>query len=442
MPFTPKYFGDSDTFPSNGAAYVKSGEAAPTALAGLEGRGPHGGYDTATYKCGVCHAAHSGGTGGAASGPAAAATAQFLLRAGTTGCEYCHVGSGLFSSVQVYTADNGDVTIPTKTNSGHPITGEPVTVPDSSIGTMTLQCTSCHSVHGTTNDWMPTDFYKDGSHAAMDTAQYGYKLLLASPGVSAVPDKEVTPVTDPGANPAAVNQFALSAWCASCHDKAAQAQKMTSAEPTMSDEATFTASVDGGVTHQKTTLAKNASGDISGPHDSTMVGVGNGAPQCYTCHRGGGLSAEVPVPTDEATVNKLKEMGYTLAPDESCSLCHYGTLDFASDPANVNGTSDWPHSSTNDVDMLGDWSVDFTDSSQLTSDTVSGGVTKDNTQEVVCGRCHRVASKTDTTITYYKSWHYLFTHQYPINPLTGSWETSGTIGTLEGAYSEGYSSAP
>ena len=445
-PFTPSYFGGTTTFPANGNDYVKTGSnAAPQkAIAGLEGRGPHGGYDTTTYKCGVCHAAHGAGSNAAAAGSLNDLDSQSsLLRAGTTGCEYCHVGStGLFSSDQVYTnaAEPGNVADLGANNSGHPITGQSVTVPASKDKVMTLECTSCHSIHGVLSNWMPTDFYTDGSRSATDTATYGYKLLLSNPGgdpADAAPNKAATAVTDPGADPAAVNQFSFSAWCASCHNNTTSVQAMTTAATVVSQDTTFTASTTSGSTHTTSEIANGSSGSIKGPHDSTMTGTGMGALQCYTCHRGGGLSAEVPAP-DAQTAAELTALGYTPPTNATCSLCHYGTADFATDPANLNGTSDWPHSSAGDVDLLGGWTVNFADLSTPAAQAVTGGVTKANAQETVCGRCHPVASKTSATITFNLSPHGL-THSYPVDPLTGSWETSQTIGTLGDYYSPGYS---
>ena len=441
-PFTPAFFG-STVFPSNGNNYTKGGSSVAQAMAGLESRGPHGGYDTATAKCGVCHSAHSANGLGEIASPAPtsntpAVVNSFLTRAGTTGCEYCHVGStGLFSNAKVYTANDGDVADLGTGNSGHAITGKPVTVPASDLGTMTLSCASCHTIHGvnSTSNWMPTDFFGTNDN---DTAQYGYKLLVANPsgGANPVPNTSTMTVTKPGLDPKAVNQFALSAWCANCHNETTAVQAMATAAPEASEETTFSAGVTGNVTHTSQTIGTTASSKVTGPHYSTMMGVGAGAPQCYTCHRGGNLSAEVPIPST-ADAAKLTALGYTPPTDPKCSLCHYGTADFALDPARLNYTSDWPHSSTNDVDMLGNWSIDSTTTPNAPVVKPDTTITAANSQEMVCGRCHPVASKTATTITYNKSLHVL-THSYPIDPLTGSWETSHTVGTLTGTYSPGF----
>ncbi|MHB9148469.1 MAG: hypothetical protein ACYC33_00040 [Thermoleophilia bacterium] len=78
---------------------------------------PHGGYDTATNKCKVCHAVHR------------AEGAYYLLRADSQddACDYCHIGSGAHSVKVVY--DNGE---PTAITNGHTV-GAFTQVPDSTV---------------------------------------------------------------------------------------------------------------------------------------------------------------------------------------------------------------------------------------------------------------------------------------------------------------------
>ncbi len=444
-PFAPEYFGANSVngkFPANGNDYVKDGGPATATTPGLIGRGPHGGYDTTTYKCGVCHSAHNGGYRTDSNGDATGAIANNqLLRTGMTGCEYCHVGStGLFADTAVYTSNGGNVSDLGADNSGHAITGSAVTVPASDKGTMTLSCTSCHSVHGTISNWMPTDFYTDNSNAAMESAKWGYKLLLSNPGKNAdpVPNQPDTTVADVGADPAAVNQFSFSAWCASCHNKTTAVQAMAAVGTTPSADTTFTASVTGGATHATADLATG----IPGPHYSTMRGIGMGSLQCYTCHRGGGLSAETLLITDATTLAQLNTLGYAQKADASCSICHYGTADFALDSAVLDRSSDWPHSSKNDVALLGSWTIDLsgTDPAATYKDDKGAPlkITAANSQELVCGRCHPVSSKDATQIIFALSPHSL-SHVYPTNAL-GLFMTSGTLGSTEATYSPGYGS--
>lgn len=93
---------------------------------------PHGGYANTTNKCKACHAVHL-------------ATGNYkLLRADatTSQCDYCHmVGTGIIGTVKKIDA--------TKT-AGHTIgyQGYAPDDTDSPFYTNSLQCTTCHSPHG------------------------------------------------------------------------------------------------------------------------------------------------------------------------------------------------------------------------------------------------------------------------------------------------------
>ncbi len=80
---------------------------------------PHGGYDTTTNKCKVCHAVHR------------AEGAYYLLRADSQddACDYCHIGGSAHSSRVVY--DYGKYT-----ENGHTI-GASTAIPDSSVSQWT-----------------------------------------------------------------------------------------------------------------------------------------------------------------------------------------------------------------------------------------------------------------------------------------------------------------
>jgi len=374
-------------------------------------------------------------------------------------------------------------------------------------------------VHGVSPgvNWMPRDFYTDASHnidashKTMDTAKYGYKLLLASPGgKTAVPDTASVDVTDPGTDPAAVNQYALSAWCANCHDKTGTIPVMSaaagalSAKPAVEAAAgTGTAAADGtgtadgtaAPTSTETTFSvtvkpnvsaatKSSGSGITGSPASELLvttssnsayhetqtehtmatmqvsGMSVGVPQCYTCHRGGLSQKGAGDTLSTEQINQLASLGYTLPTDNSCAICHYGTADFATDSRMLDGSSDWPHSSAGDVSLLGNWTVDFSNLSNLqTPPGTSQDKTliEDNVQTDFCGRCHpgypptggllppmntaspakaMLGASAPTTLTFYYSLHTL-THSYPTNS-SGAWKTSGTIGTLKGTYSPGY----
>ena len=68
---------------------------------------PHGGYDTATNKCKVCHAVHR------------AEGAYYLLRADSQddACDYCHIGGSAHSSKVVYDLNSAGTATPTGTPS-------------------------------------------------------------------------------------------------------------------------------------------------------------------------------------------------------------------------------------------------------------------------------------------------------------------------------------
>ncbi len=452
MPFEPNFFGSSATYPSAGTDYTLPNHKASSNLEGLDNRGPHGGYDTTTNKCGVCHTAHSTETA-QSSAAAGSVTDNHLLREGVTGCEYCHLDGGVVapqSNVTVYTANEGNTADLGDDNSGHAITGTAVKVPASSKGDMVLSCGSCHTVHGTIGGWKPTDFYGRAADNAASSLAIGYKLLRANPagGLNTTPIKAEN-ISSVATDTAAVNQFAFSAWCGTCHDKAYRATETV--QKTRSANDTFVGSTEGTATHTETAMATGVTGDINGPHDSTMTGVGMGAAQCYTCHRGG-LSAQV---TPDATqAAKLEDLGYkpgTNSDDTKCSICHYGTADFASDPTVINQTSDWPHTSMNSVSLLGNWSVeqgaDWSSNplanatvNDVTTSTVTVTVANKNT--VVCGRCHVITS-TASGKNHYTISNHVLSHTYPSDPFTGDplsgmFKTTETTGTLDSLYSPGY----
>ena len=79
---------------------------------------PHGGYDTTTNKCKVCHAVHR------------AEGAYYLLRADSQddACTYCHIGGSAHSSKVVYDLNPGGI----YTTNGYTI-GAQTQIPDSTV---------------------------------------------------------------------------------------------------------------------------------------------------------------------------------------------------------------------------------------------------------------------------------------------------------------------
>jgi hypothetical protein len=187
---------------------------------------PHGGYDTTTNKCKVCHAVHR------------AEGAYYLLRADSQddACDYCHIGGSAHSPMVVYDLNAAGKYTP----NGHTI-GACATIPDSSvyqeavpvtlssfdcetgvpmtedievrsydaeknsmyrfsrhhaqnaagsgrsgylkIGPLALRCMNCHQPHNATNMvWRPYETTGVGLTSA--TRSSGYKLLRLYPSGS------------------------------------------------------------------------------------------------------------------------------------------------------------------------------------------------------------------------------------------------------------------
>lgn len=408
---------------------------------------PHGGYDTTTNKCKVCHAVHR------------AEGAYFLMRADTQddACDYCHIGGSAHSLKVVYDLNdagkattNGhtigasaaipdssvdqwleDVTLSTVNEDGTPLT-EVVKVRryevaknkmyryarhhgQSAVGTgrsgylrigpLALRCMNCHQPHNAKNMvWRPTDFNNPTTQIAS-----GYKLLRKMPSGSmapwasinsygnvdathtvSVPESTMTPentghdaesgstnwtdgkntiytayegVTDPahmhGADrdPQTVNQYALSPWCADCHNLNIGYWKH--------------------LTHEE--LGYKSHADRT--HPAPYTGAYNGPAQCYSCHR-----------------NDLPENPTTSAYDAtraSCERCHFGTGTYKtyrqSDSANLVA-SDFPHSGQNNsIKLLGAWltEADPTKTSNIWKDTIGATANVNaSTIDGVCLRCH------------------------------------------------------
>lgn len=443
--FEPFFFSEeATTYPSNGSDYdfIENGSY-------LRGRGPHGGYDTTTNKCGVCHSAH-------------AASNDNLLRSGSTGCEYCHLGSAVASQKSVYRANDGNpyqlnANPANPMNSGHQL-GDGMSIPGSSYdGVIDLSCTTCHSVHGA-RPWKPADFFtsKYPSATPVDepTTEIGYKLLLNNPLASyeatatGAPTTSPTTVADYTYDPETVNQFTLSYWCSTCHDKAFNTETIT-----RSLETTFTVSTETTSAHMSN-VAGLAEGYVHA-HPNPMSGVYNGPTQCYTCHRGGLEPAPTglnPANADEnalLTKMPLADDGNgplysvnsaTDAAKLRCGVCHYGTANYATDTnrlgfADAPVDSDFPHSSINDIAMLGNWTIDASNpyDSQVPNKiaVTQMQITEQNYQRYVCGRCH----PTTDGVTFEFSLHQ---GQHTFNVNSPSWETTGTTGTLGSFFSPGW----
>lgn len=437
----PVFFSTETTltkYPSAGGSYTVAGitgslETTPV----LAGRGPHGGYDTTTFKCQTCHSAHGAGYQGTA-----------LLRDGQTGCEFCHLGSSVASSKSVYQSSGGDpfdLSSAEATNSGHQL-GHYDSVANSSLTNFDLTCGSCHSVHAASSElWKPADFFQntaEGQPIVADTTSvYGYKLLKADPSRLGSAVATWAASSSPATDPATVNQFALSIWCLNCHN-----QNVASATHSLglgdSHETTFTLA---GTTDAANPHEADLATGHAGPHVTVVEGIYNGPTQCYTCHRGNLSMHDEGLDPNDTTQNALLTrivgtgVGYyeNKVTDQSkldCAHCHYGTADYAADVARLNGTSDWPHSSTNDFALLGNWSLNASDpysTTELMIDLPDGSMDQNDIPQYLCGRCHITTDGVNFTFS-----HHSVIHTFV--PLDGSWDTTGTTGQLGTYYSPGY----
>ena len=442
---TSLYSDGATKYPSAGSAYFVeyelNGQPYPGVDFGdpLEGRGPHGFYDTATFKCQTCHSPHAAEVGGSK-----------LLRAGSTGCEYCHIGSSIASGKRVYQASDDPEALGDG-NSGHEL-GFKDHVPNSTLTDFTLTCGSCHSVHGATSDlWYPADFFQPSGETTIadSTAAVGYKLLKADPSGLGSPAETLDTFRDvessPSTNPLTVNQFAYSTWCATCHN-VNTAAKTGYLGLAFQEEDYF--EFDFGMSPHSNEHAVG----YAGPHANPTEGIYNGPSHCYNCHRGGLTPIPVGLESGDTTQGALLDRiegtgdGYLQnkdldATEIACSRCHYATADFAADLNRLNGTADWPHSSSDDYALLGNWTLDPSffraiDVPLLEIPEADGGqMTATNWPRYLCGRCHVWIEQTGTGYRFERS-RYGDMH----TDLTGfTTEATGTAGLFGTIFSPGYS---
>jgi hypothetical protein len=422
---------------------------------------PHGGYDTTTNKCKVCHAVHR------------AEGAYYLLRADSQddACDYCHIGGSAHSGKIVYDLNSAGKS----TTNGHTI-GASTYIPDSSVsqwteavtlstvdanmnplsetievraydeqkndmyrfarhhghsaadggnrrnyvpvGPLALRCMNCHQVHNAeAQTWQVPSVVSNAG--ALDFTKSSYKLLKQFPSgtfvggvdaygqiplrnISIVPESTLTAgvnfdnlramgsdpttltlsrdynndgdMTDAGetvamnkpmwvaqeigengagdetGDAASVSNFAMSVWCADCHNLNIGGRELLE-----NPELGFKA-------HTERT------------HPAPFTGSHYGPSQCYACHR-----------------NDLE----TKIPHDSCSQCHYGTGAYYDN--RVEGSadyiaSDFPHSGEDgDYKMLGSYSIVpiGSDGVTLAGTTIDDSVVvgPDNL-DAVCIRCH------------------------------------------------------
>lgn len=145
--------------------------------------------------------------------------------------------------------------------------------------------------------------------------------------------------------------------CESCHDKARASSGEIAAykeerkdQQAASDHFTLTKSVS----------AHNAS--LSPENGNAAHSAANMT--CASCHRG------------------------NLAGTSTCSSCHYGQKEFDADGSRKAKSADWPHLSTNDTALLGNWTTISSGEDIGKRMRLQGGMTYENQTRVVCGRCH------------------------------------------------------
>jgi len=474
----PEHFGGT-FFPRDGNQYVwrdSGGNTLPVSFE-LRGRGPHGGYITTSAKCSVCHSAHASPVEAPSSSLISAISSiNSLTRAGSTGCEYCHLtGSPIDSNAIVYHGGDG-VSQTTGLDSGHSL-GLGMTVPASTLGTVDMTCTTCHVVHGAAAAmWTPSEFWQGGVTDPLglgpnagnfaDAGQFennetvdelGYKMLRTNPSGrqnGAVPESSANLPDNPATSVDQINQYTLGIWCANCHNSAYNPMEDSRALATNgvfdSMTTTFTALDPALVHNQNGGFAEGYDGTvIDDPHSSVFYGVYSGPGQCYTCHRGD-LNLAWPTtatwgpngviePIDDADNPDLDELArfralgyFELEPTSTpasqtadqahnlaCSSCHFGTADYA----RWASGSDWPHRSPDgDIALLG---------------LIEAGDPPADPAELTnfCARCHvDVSDETQVPNNFVISQHYI-EHSQPDT-------VGGLLGLLQGILSPGTLNTP
>lgn len=387
---------------------------------------PHGGYDSTSNKCKVCHAVHR------------AEGAYYLLRADSQddACSYCHTDDSPRSRKIVY--DSNDAGI--YATNGHTI-GASSIIPDSSVrqwltdttistvdanmveisttvqvrryeerrnamfritrgnhgheashisafadwvrvGPTALSCMSCHQVHNARNlVWTPTG------------APQGYKLLRASPSGS----------VDGAAAAAMTGRTALAA--VSPADVVSVPTTNLTAANTGGTNTIWTTWR--GSTRDLPTIANNSPSRIMGPealsvwcadchnlnvgyfqavepqfgnmshadrtHPAPFVGAGTGPGQCYSCHR-----ADMPLTAG--------------ASHTQCQQCHFSPEAYRQVRIDAEAAGDWaafdfPHAGpANDYKMLGRWTASIEPTIGMVASQVAT-LNADNL-DAVCRRCH------------------------------------------------------
>ncbi len=164
----------------------------------------------------------------------------------------------------------------------------------------------------------------------------------------------------PAEDPATVNQYTLSVWCADCHNL-----NIGGSNPLANEELGFKA-------HAERT------------HPAPFTGAHSGPAQCYSCHRDD-LSV-LSGTADPAGYGRAQVAA--VGAKDSCSQCHYGTKAYADDHNTGLRNSDFPHSGgSNDMKLLGNYTASVATGGSYTPVFTATTITENNL-DAVCIRCH------------------------------------------------------
>jgi len=396
---------------------------------------PHGGYDTSTNKCKVCHAVHR------------AEGTYYLLRASSQddACDFCHIGHTAHSDLVVYTGNdagkytpNGHtmgassripdsttymetVTVtlqgtPVKVRTydetkkqlyrtqwwgrsplGHPTIGSMSAPTYGKTGPTRLNCSSCHQVHNATSQiWRPAEYLDGYNNPAATRDDTGYKLLRRFPGATTLTGPgELTGTTAiakvPESTLIADVNYSTNASMETTYvdiDAAGNGDGLTWRQPDwvvgsqfsgyVANVTQFTLSVWCADCHN---LNIGARGVVTGDSElgfgrahaerTHPVPASRGF-QCYSCHRSG------------------------LGAASGCNRCHYNNENYAAEAplevTNFGRPTDFPHAGADDeCKLLGAFSIDSPPPATFpnTWDVVYAetAIGPDNL-DAVCIRCH------------------------------------------------------
>ena len=447
-----------------------------------EPKGPHGGYDTTSSKCITCHSVH----GAVATDVSGEAGGNIALLRSATGCAYCHTAGapaapngtpdGTFvnsndpflTPPKVYIATGGKAdaaSFSEEKASGHALGVKGNGIPASSIDErIVLSCSTCHIVHGSTaGAWLPTDFFDPTGTGSAATSKEGYKFLRINPSGQwrepadsrNVPQSSTDSFFDDGVWSGAdvdlkeVNQFTLSFWCANCHDKALQPD----APQRMADVSGDTFEVSGSwLGNAHLDWSSNAIAEEYAPgmsHRSPMVGAYTGTAQCYTCHRAGLSVRGVAVDLDAINTLPLQYHDAFVATDNmtlidadskaKCARCHYGFANYAIDinRDRAGKKADFPHSSANDIKLLGDFTLDGADPYELSSISTDldwspireqPSVQGNEFRSKVCGRCHVADDRDDVASQPWITFGFSYKYNHDARSSGDGWSSDLPFG--------------